>query len=32
MTDYQQRIADLRVRITPGAEYHDLVMLHDHIQ
>lgn len=30
-TDYQQRIADLRARITPGAEYRDLVLLHDQL-
>lgn len=31
MTDYQKRIADLRARITPVAEYHDLVGLHNEL-
>jgi hypothetical protein len=31
MTDYQQRIAQLRARVTPGAKHYDLVKLHNHL-
>lgn len=31
LTDYQERVQRIRARITPDADYHDLIQLHDHL-